>query len=180
MLELLLPVYVGLGCGRSGAVTRRRRERATRIKDLTWVNVLAAIGERIVWWWSAVVRSMMGAGGRRSDIRSGPRRPRVVTDGDGGGADESGGGAWVGDWLRRASPRDGRANFLAAEGFLVGAGGVSVQGSAHGLLVTANAQTLRNRDVGQLGQTQKWLKRYKTGMFANLANLANQICKISG
>ncbi len=34
-------------------------------------------------------------------------------------------------------------------------------------------QTLRNRELGQLCQTKNWLKRYKTGMFANLAMLAN-------
>ncbi len=34
-------------------------------------------------------------------------------------------------------------------------------------------QTLRNRELGQLCQLGKWLKRYKTGMFANLAMLAN-------
>ncbi len=36
-----------------------------------------------------------------------------------------------------------------------------------------NGQTQQNRELGQLCQTQKWLKRYKIGMFANLAMLAN-------
>ncbi len=38
-------------------------------------------------------------------------------------------------------------------------------------------QTLRNKELGQLCQTQKWIKRYKTGMFANLAMLANVFSK---
>ncbi len=35
----------------------------------------------------------------------------------------------------------------------------------------------QNRDVGQHCQTENWSKRYKTGMFANLAMLAKQIRK---
>ncbi len=42
-----------------------------------------------------------------------------------------------------------------------------------GARTTAFDQTQQNRELGQLCQTQKWLKRYKTGMFANLAMLAN-------
>ena len=34
-------------------------------------------------------------------------------------------------------------------------------------------QTLQNKDVGQSGQHQMQLKSYETGMFANLAMLAN-------
>ncbi len=41
-------------------------------------------------------------------------------------------------------------------------------------------QTLRNTDLCQLGQTQISFKRYKTGMFANLAMLANVFQKLRG
>ncbi len=54
----------------------------------------------------------------------------------------------------------------ASRGSVCVLGGPGVGAASHG-------QTLRNRELGQLCQTQKWLKRYKTGMFANLANLAN-------
>ncbi len=47
----------------------------------------------------------------------------------------------------------------------------------HGDRASSESQTLQIRELGQLGQTQKWLKRYKTGMFANLANFANTISK---
>ncbi len=52
---------------------------------------------------------------------------------------------------------------------------MAVRASVGGLHVSSSmpGQALRNRELGQLCQTQKWLKRYKTGMFANLANLAN-------
>ncbi len=44
---------------------------------------------------------------------------------------------------------------------------------------STRGQMHRNRDVGQLGQTQISLKRYKIGMFANLAMLANDFVPIS-
>ena len=72
-----------------------------------------------------------------------------------------------------ADSRDLRDPLWDAQVFFVGADGASLQALAEGPAVTANCQTLRNRELGQLCQTQKWLKRYKTGMFANLANLAN-------
>ncbi len=98
-------------------------------------------------------------------IRRGSRRDRVATD--------SGGGEWFGNGLSGLGPLDCRNCSRTAAAFFVGADGVSVQAAAQGLGVGANRQTLRNRELGQLGQTQMWLKRYKTGMFANLANLAN-------
>ena len=54
--------------------------------------------------------------------------------------------------------------------------GVMLRGGKFRVGGASRGQTLRNRDVGQLGQTQNKLKRYKTGMFANLANLANVFC----
>ncbi len=43
--------------------------------------------------------------------------------------------------------------------------------ASHG---TGLRQTLQNREGCQLGQTKNWLKRYKTGMLANLAMFANE------
>ncbi len=42
-----------------------------------------------------------------------------------------------------------------------------------GVGASRHGQTQQIRELGQLCQTQKWLKRYKTGMLANLAMFAN-------
>ncbi len=46
-----------------------------------------------------------------------------------------------------------------------------------GVGASSLSQVLQNREGCQLGQTQKWLKRYKTGMLANLAMFANEFAK---
>ncbi len=187
MLELAWPVDVGLGYGhgygrrRIEERTQRRTEPLRRMADPNWATVLAVIGERIIWWLSAVVRTPTGVGGRWSDTRRGSGRGRVGT-GDQvrievGGVTEGRGGGWNARWMRGAGSLDRLDHRLAADTCFVGGDGVSVQTAAQGLDATANRQTLRNRELGQLCQTQKWLKRYKTGMFANLANLAKQIRK---
>ncbi len=183
MLGLAWPVCVELGdrCGRIEERTQRqteslrRRELLRQITDPNWATVLAVVGERIVWWLSAMVRSLSRIGVRRSDVRYGSRRGRVVT---GAGVMTDRGGGWLGSWMRGADSRDRRGPLLDAQACFVGADGASLKALAEGPAVTANRQTLRNRELGQLCQTQKWLKRYKTGMFANLANLAKQICEM--
>ena len=182
MLGLAWPVDVELGdrCGRIEERTQRqteslrRRELLRQITDPNWATVLAVVGERILWWLSAVVRSLSRIGVRRSDARYGSRRGRVVT-GDGVMTDR--GGGWLGSWMREADSRDLRGRLLDAQVCFVGADGASGQGLAQGPAVTANRQTLRNRELGQLSQRAMWLKRYKTGMFANLAMFAKQICE---
>ena len=47
-----------------------------------------------------------------------------------------------------------------------------------GVGASSDSQTQQNRELGQLCQTQKWLKRYRIGMFANLAMLANTFSQI--
>ncbi len=106
-----------------------------------------------------------------AEVRRGSRKDNVATD--------TGGGGWFGSGLLGVGPLDRRNSSRTAATFFVGADGVSVQALAQGPAVSANRQTLRNRELGQLGQTQMWLKRYKTGMFANLANLANVISQNS-
>ncbi len=297
MLKLAWPVDAELGHGRGRVEeqTQRRRERR-RSTAPNWATVLAVVGERIVWWLSASMRSLTGIGCHRSEIRRGSRPGNVATDGGGGWfgnglsgvgpldrrnssqtaavfpggrgcrlCDDRGGdsrrrfanefdsvqnqllivgrmgnevrslnrgrpnrgstdrmdhcdsascgkshpgrlessqprppakirrgsrrdsividGGGVTDRTRsgrrdgagmlQAGSLDRRSSSLTTAAFFVGAGGVSLQAAAQGLGATANRQTLRNRELGQLGQTQMWLKRYKTGMFANLANLAN-------
>ena len=186
MLELARPVDARLGCGRIEKQPQRRTVRNREIKAPHRATVLAVIGQRILWWLSAVARSARGLGGRWSDTRRGSYRDRVRT-GDwvsiegGGGTDErGGGGGWYRSWMRGVGSLECRDRRLTADAFFVRAKELSVQVPAAGPVVKANRQTLRNRELGQLCQTQKWLKRYKTGMFANLANLAKQICKKSG
>ncbi len=190
MLELARPVDARLGCGRIEKQPQRRTVRNREIKAPHRTTVLAVIGQRILWWLSAVARSAVarGPGGRWSDTWRGSYRGRVGT-GDwvriegGGVTDGRGGGGWCRSWMRGAGSLECRNHLLAADAFFVRAKELSVQAPAAGPVVKANRQTLRNRELGQLCQTQKWLKRYKTGMFANLANLANlakQICKKSG
>ena len=145
--------------------TLLRDEPLQRFISPNWATVLAVIGTGIVRWLSAAVRLMTGIRCHGSEIRRGSRRDSVATD--------SGGGGWFGCWLSGVGLLDWRNSARTTEAFFVGADGVSVQAAAQGLGVEANRQTLRNRELGQLGQTQMWLKRYKTGMFANLANLAN-------
>ncbi len=164
MLGLAWPVDVELGdrCGRIEERTLRRREPLRGITDPNWATVLAMVGERIVWWLSAAVRSQMSTEVRRSGTRCGLHKVRILTDS---------GGGWSWSRLPQACLLDRRDNLLSAKVFFVDADGISVQALAEGPAVTANRQTLRNRELGQLCQTQKWLKRYKTGMFANLANV---------
>ncbi len=50
---------------------------------------------------------------------------------------------------------------------------VTQRSENQGVGAACDSQTHQIRELGQLCQTQKWLKRYKTGMFANLAMLAN-------
>ncbi len=47
-----------------------------------------------------------------------------------------------------------------------------------GVVAVTYGQTQRNRELGQLCQTQTGLKRYKIGMLANLAMLANVFSQI--
>ncbi len=68
----------------------------------------------------------------------------------------------VGFHRQEGTPADAAARSVATCGW--GAGRVAPQ---------PQGQTQQIRELGQLGQPQKWLKRYKTGMFANLAMLAN-------
>ncbi len=182
MSELAWPVDVELGdrCDRIAEQTQRRTEPLRRGKDSNWATVLAVIGERIVWWLSAALRSLTGGGSRRTDTRRGSRRDCAVRAG--GTADSrrrdgvtDTGGGWSGGWRPTAGWLDDRDNRLSTTASFVGAGGLSVPGQAEGVLVAVNRQTLQNREGCQPCQQTKWLKRYKTGMFANLANLAKQI-----
>ncbi len=182
MSELAGPVDVELGdrWDRIAERTQRRREPLRRSEDSNWPSVLAMIGERIVCWLSAAVRSLTGIGVHQSGILRGSRRHCAVRDG--GTADSRGrdgvtdtGGGWSGGWRRTPGLLDYRDNRLSWTTFFVGAGGLSVQVWAEGVLVAVNRQTLQNREGCQPCQQTMWLKRYKTGMFANLANLAKQI-----
>ncbi len=176
MSEVAWPADVELGQrrGRMAEQTLRRKEPLRGIRSPDWAAVLAVVGERIWWWLSAVVRSLSRTGVRPADARCGSRRGRVVT-GDGVVIDR--GGGWFRSWMRGADSRDRRGSLVTTQAFFVGADGASWLSLAEGSAVTANRQTLRNRELGQLCQRGMWLKRYKTGMFANLAMLAKQICK---
>ncbi len=180
MLELNLPVNAKpeVGRGRIDWPTQRRTARPRGIQGRNWANALAVIGERIVWWLSAVVRSVIARWGCEHDNLFNSRGGPVGTGGIGVTRGVGWpGGRWAGGWLQRAGSPGCRRSRLTAAAFFVGADEVPVPGQSEGVFGTANRQTLRNRELGQLGQREMWLKRYKTGMFANLANLAKQIRK---
>ncbi len=124
--------------------TLLRDEPLQRFISPNWATVLAVIGTGIVRWLSAAVRLMTGIRCHGSEIRRGSRRDSVATD--------SGGGGWFGCWLSGVGLLDWRNSARTTEAFFVGADGVSVQAAAQGLGVEANRQTLRNRELGQLGQ----------------------------
>ncbi len=190
MLKRAWPVNVECGRERIAQRTQQRaEERAKRVKrdkGLNWATVLSLVGERIVWWLSAVVSSPRGTGFRPHDILRGSSRGFVAKYGGvrsrGGQLDRGGqwfrGGQWSRSWLRGESSPGRRNDLFFAGAFFVGVDEVSEQAAAEGPAVVANRQTLRNREGCQLGQWAMWLKRYKTGMFANLANLAKQICEM--
>ncbi len=165
MLDNSLLVDVEMGFSRVVGQPSRRIDLATGIKIAGLVAVPTVVCLRIVQWMCVAMGVPTGVGAWRSGIVHDSRQPRVVTNGNGG---------WAWARLLGAPPLGRPSRGLAGKAFFVGAVDAADLAEAEGPIATANRQTLRNRELGQLGQTQNRSKRYKTGMFANLANLAKQ------
>ncbi len=142
-----------------------RIDRPTGIRNPELVAVLAVVGRQLVRWMFAAEGLPIAIGAWRFGIVHDSGQSRAVT---------SRGGGW--SWGRPlgVSPLGRSSERLAANAFFADAEEAAEQAAAAGPVTTANRQTLRNRELGQLGQLENRSKRYKTGMFANLANLAKQ------